>query len=84
MRLHMEVMWQGTHDGDEETDVCFGEAVTDEVVFALEDLLETIERVEERVDGRLVGLLRGGETGLIHSICAQIVRNSQRTWTRHG
>ena len=44
----------GTYDGDEETDVGFGEAVADEVVFALEYLLETVERLEERDDGGLV------------------------------
>ena len=58
-----------TYDGDEETDVGFGELVPDEGVFPVEHLLETIERVEDRDDGGFVGLLTGCEAGLVHAVC---------------
>jgi hypothetical protein len=57
-----------THDSNKETDVGFGEAVADEVLLALEHLLDAAERLEERDDGGFVCLLRGGESGLVHAI----------------
>lgn len=58
-----------THDGGEETYVGFCELVTDEIILALKDLLESVERVEERVNRLFVRGLRRRKAALVHTVC---------------
>ena len=55
-------------DSDEEPDVRLRELAADEIVLALQDLLEPVERLEERHDRRLVRLLRRREARLVHPV----------------
>jgi hypothetical protein len=48
-------------EGGEEADVGFGQLATDEVLFALEDVLEAVERGEEGIDSIQVSLVRRDE-----------------------
>ena len=60
--------WRVTYNSDKEADIGFGEAVTDKVVLALEHLLDAVERLEERDNGRFVRFLRRCKPGLVHTI----------------
>jgi hypothetical protein len=62
------------NDGREEPDVCLGELVPDDVLLAaLEDLLEAVERLEQRLDRGLVRLLGGGEARLVDAVVDGVV-----------
>ena len=46
-----------TYNGNEEADVGLGQTIADQVLLAIEHLLETVEGFEQGDDGSLVGLL---------------------------
>ena len=58
-----------TNDRDEEADVGFGELPAYQEVFAFEELLNSVERVEDSVYGNLIRFRLSREARLIHSIC---------------
>lgn len=64
-----DVHWVEANDCDKESNVGLSELISDEVVLAPEHLLESIERLEERVDGLLVCALCRRESSLVHTIC---------------
>lgn len=58
-----------TYDGSKEPDIALGELRADnEVLAVLENLLELVERLEERDDGGLIGLLRSSESGFVDAV----------------
>ena len=63
-----ERVW--TYNCNKESHVCLGEAVADQIVFAVEHLLEAVERLEERGNSCLVRRLRRREARLVHTICS--------------
>ena len=67
------------NDGDEQPDVRFRELAADEIVLAVQNLLEPVERLEERDDGCLVRLLRRREAGLVHAVCRKNIYQCHRT-----
>lgn len=57
-----------THNGDEETDVRFGETVSYKVILALEHFLQAIKRLKEGNHSSLVRSLGRGESRFVHAI----------------
>ena len=74
-----------THNGHEETDVGLGQPVAHEVVLARQDLLKTVEGVEELVYCFFVCLLRRRKPRSVHSVCGSEhpPMNVQLQETRH-
>lgn len=62
-----------TNDGRERADIDFGELIADEVVFALEHLFESLQALEQGVNGVFVSLRLAGETALVHAVVDRVV-----------
>lgn len=67
------VNWVESHNGRPETEIGFGQSVSNKVVGLGKDVLDTIEGFEERIDVVLVGGLGGCEAGLVDAVVDGVI-----------